>query len=61
MVRAFRAAVCSNSPSIPNGTGKSFGRLEKSRKLGQMSGGGEWWQTAQALWKPWGVWPSGGM
>lgn len=53
MVRAFRAAVCPDSPSIPNGTGKSFGRLEKSRKLGQMSGGGEWWQTAQTLWKPW--------
>ena len=53
MVKAFRAAVCPDSPSIPNGTGKSFGRLEKKRKLGRMSGGDEWRQRAQALWKPW--------
>ena len=52
-MRAFRAAVCPDSPSIPNGTGKSFGRLEKKRKLGRMSGGDEWWQRARALWKPW--------
>lgn len=27
--------------------------MEKKRQLGQMSGGDEWWQGAQALWKPW--------